>query len=536
LSAESYFGYGSGIGGGGGGFMSNGYQGADFSRLRGMVYFPELDTRFDVTSYTRTEILRKVRFLYANHGLPKRIVNGCSRMVVGTGLTVHASTTDTAWNELAESYFYSRANSPVSWDVGGRYTFDKGQLANTRWRFRDGDAGNALTTSPTGQAMQAYYEGHQIGNGTLAGTDNTDWRDGVLPDRHNRAIAYRILGFDGEPVDIPASAFILNCDYDRGGAVRGLSMLHHAIPHLLDGTEILGFIKAGVKLANQFGYVIEDEPLPGGGSPTGAGRAGGQTRQVDVGGGKKITLEQVHGGGVIPELGPGKRIKFLSDSRPHPNNIQLLDYMIRDIAWGCDLAPDILWNIAALGGANTRFVLADAQGWIEAQQQELVNTYCGRSYIHAIACGLATKRLRPCKDPQWWKHVWIPPPRLTVDFGRDGKMHLEQLKAGALTYKRLYGWQGLDWKPEVTQDLDESAFILKGLKDREVSLADYLALKTRNNAPQNPEEKGQGSDSENTGDDGLPTNPDEASAFLGRLAKNPEAAAAFMRRMSANAG
>jgi hypothetical protein len=65
-----------------------------------------------------------------------------------------------------------------------------------------------------------------------------------------------------------------------------------------------------------------------------------------------------------------------------------------------------------------------------------------------------------------------------VDFGRDGKMHLEQVKASALTYQRFYGWQGLDWKPQINQSLDEAEYIIKGLAKRDVSLADYLSLRS----------------------------------------------------------
>ena len=85
--------------------------------------------------------------------------------------------------------------------------------------------------------------------------------------------------------------------------------------------------------------------------------------------------------------------------------------------------------------------------------------------------------LRACRDPQWWKHQWITPPRISVDFGKDGALYLKQLAAGALTYKRLYGWQSLDSEAELTQHLDEVKFILDGLKARNVDLKDYLAFR-----------------------------------------------------------
>lgn len=520
--------YGAGFGSG------NGFQGVENTRLNSVIYFPELNTKKELTAYTRTEAMRRARWFCANHGLPRRICKGAARMVVGTGLTPQPTTADTEWNTLASDYFASRAESPFAWDVGGRYTFYGAQLAQTFFRFRDGDAAAALTASETGQAMQAFYEGHQI-SGIPSGTARADaWRDGVLVNRHNRAIAYAIAGDDGLSTAIPASDFLLNYDVsESAGRTRGLSILHHALRKLLNGAETSTAIQQGILLANQFGYVIEDaKPSEGGGSSGLRDKvAGGKIEKVNLNG-QELTTEKIHGAGKIAELPPGKKLTFLTDSRPHPNNIAFLDYLVRDIAAGCDLSPEILWNITALGGANTRFALADAQGWIELQQQQLIDNYCGRSYIYAIAKGLNTGRLRPCADPMWWKHIWIPPARITVDFGRDGAMHLKQVQAAALTYQRFYGWQGLDWKPQIDQALDEAAYIIKGLGTRGVSLSDYLALRSGMNPGGQPP-----TDAAISADEAAAPAEDasQASAALREIVKDNPTALALMKRLSLTA-
>lgn len=508
---------------------SNGFQGAEQSRLNGYIYFPELNTKKELTPFTRTEAMRKARWFCANDGLPRRICKGAARMVVGTGLTPQSTTDDKEWNKEASDYFASRAESPFSWDVGGRYSFYGAQLAQTFFAFRDGDAGTALTESDTRQAMQAFYEAHQISGQPENTATPSAWRDGVLTNRHNRAIAYSLAGDDGRSVAIPASDFMLN--YDTGesaGRVRGLSILHHALRKLLNGKEISTSIQQGVLLANQFGFAITDaKPSEGGGS-NGFGQkvTGGPIQKVNVNG-DTLTTEKVFGAGKIAELPPGKKIEFFQDTRPHPNNIQFLDYLVRDIAAGCDLSPEILWNITALGGANTRFALADAQGWIELQQQRLIDNYCGRSYIYTLAKGMRTGRLRACKDPQWWKHIWIPPARITVDFGRDGKMHLEQIRAGALTFQRFYGWQGLDWQPQINQWLDEIKFVKDGLAERKLTWDDVQ--QSRNYVgfrPESAEEKADAEDGRKSEDAA------EASAFLAEIAKDHPRALALMKRLA----
>jgi capsid protein len=446
--------------GGYGLMLGNGHQGADTSRLRGYVYFPELDTKREITSYSRTEILRRARFLYANYGLARRMINGLARMIAGTGLTYQAATDDLEWNRLAEQAYARATRSRFAFDLGQRYNGGSSQQAALRFRFRDGDCAQVLSRDPgTGAARFAFYESHQISSTSLYATipQTPGWRDGVLHGPHNEALAYRILGDAGAYADVPAGSVLFQCDYERAGQSRGLSALSHAIPNMLDSAEITGYIKAGVKLSNRHGYWIETAAGQQT-SQTAGGRAGGApTVKVTTPEGP-IEVEQIYGAGELPSLGAGQTIKFNSAANPHPNQLQLLEFLIREVSWGLPfggVSPDLLWNIAALGGANTRFVLADAQGFIDAGQQALVDDKEQAEMEFVLACEMAAGRLRPCGDPEWWKALWIPPPRITVDFGRDGKLYLEQVKAGALTFRRVHGWQGNDFETEQRQWLKE---------------------------------------------------------------------------------
>ncbi len=231
-------------------------------------------------------------------------------------------------------------------------------------------------------------------------------------------------------------------------------------------------------------------------------------------------------------------MKFNSSSHPHPNNLSLIEFLIRDIAWGVGLSPEILWNIAALGGANTRFVLADAQGWIEEQQAELVRLYNSRVWVYTIAKAMKNGRLPRCQDPEWWKHKWIRPPRLTVDFGRDGKLHLEMLKMGAINYSRLLGWQGEDFEHHTTTWLDEIAFIKAGLNAE--NAAAYKPGVDRNltwdDMQQWRNAIGVRPDTADTGpaaEDGLSTHPGDANAQLAAMLKDPAQAEKFLAQLRA---
>lgn len=509
-----------------GGFANNGHLAASWSRNRGYIYFPQLDTRREITPQTRVEILRKSRWFCANHGLPRRIVYGLSRLAAGTGLTPHAMTTDREWNKASENYFAARAESPFSFDLGGRFDFYSAQPFALACHYRDGDQATIMSESATAQAMFAFYEGHQIASGE--GTEEQGWFDGAKVDLNNRAQLYRFLDAKGQANDVAASNVLLLAEYERAGQSRSTSILEHAVNHLHDSTDIVSYIKTGVKLNNLYGYWFEKDKGVAPTSPYGGPTTNGPTERVEIdSAGNKITLEHIIGGGAIPELDPGTSLKFNNSAHPHPNQLGLLDYLIRDVAWGCGVAPDLLWNIAALGGANIRFALADAQSWIDKEQAKLIRLFCQRVWLYTIAKGLKTGALRPCKDPTWWQVGWIPPPRLTCDFGRDGRLYIEQNRSGMLSLKTVYGWQGQDWRPQVDQILDEVAHFKAGLLSRKLGWDDWQQY--RNATGFRP--AGDGSASTIAAADPVSTDPAEAAAQLSALARDPAAAARFLAHL-----
>lgn len=518
---------------------SNGHAAVESTTARGVGYFPELNTKREITPRTRTEVLRIARRFTVNCGLARRIVFGLSRLAAGTGLTPYPLTTDQEWNKLALAYAGTRFDSPLTFDVGGRFDFYSAQPFVLACSYRDGDSATVGAEAATREAQFAFYEGHQIGDGDLPPLPPGARRevyDGVRVDPFHRATAYRFLDDDGRlAAEIPAAAVAFVADYERAGQTRATSIFEHAIPHLHDRDDITSYLKTGVKLTNLRGFWFEKEigastlPIPG--QPVVQ-----QTITKSDGATATINLEQILRGGEIRELPPGVKLRNNDSSHPHPNNLNLLDYLIRDIAWGVGVAPELLWNIASLGGANTRFVVAEAQTWIEREQEKLIRTWLQPVWTHTIAAGIASGRLRPCRDPQWWRVGWIPPPRLTVDFGRDGRLYIEQNRSWMLSLKTVYGWQGMDWQVQTDQMLDEIAYIKAGLnagnraartaEDRNLTWDDIQQF--RNSMGNRPEATGAA-----LAADGLPADPAAAAAMLGQLAGDTERATAVLGALRA---
>jgi len=443
-------------------WAGSGYDGANWSSRRGYVYFPTLDTRQEIPRWTRLEMLRRARYLTRNIGYAKRCTTGLATMV--GSLKPHATTSDREWNQQAEDAWERRAERPLTFDRSGRFGVSAWQQIMTSARLTDGDFLSVLTESQTGGAMVAGYEGHQVGN-ALVDSVQLEWRDGIHM-VNDRAVGCRIID-PMDPtifVDVPSSDYILHANYLSIGHSRGVTSLHHAINNMLDITEIRSDVKLGIKLGNRIGYYIAKDALTN--IPGGPRGMGGPVKADKTETGEPILMENVYRGGKIMTLNPGEQIKQLLDQRPHPNSREFLEDLNRDIAWGSGVSPDVLWNIAKLGGAGARYVIADAQVWIESQQQLLVDQFLHRFWVYFISKEIKCGRLRPPQDPEWWWNVaWQPPAKLTVDIGRDGRLSIDLHRAGMLTLQRWYGSQGLDHEYELKQYVREYALRIKLCED-----------------------------------------------------------------------
>ncbi|MDR1304264.1 MAG: phage portal protein [Verrucomicrobiales bacterium] len=461
-----------------------GYQGAAWTNQRGYVYWPTLNPRREADKYSRLEIARRAHFLCANTGLAKRLINGVTNYVIGSGLVPRAETKDIEWNQLAEVSYYERARQAMTYDVSARLTATQAQRVMLATKYRDGDCAVVYSESQSGGALRAFYSGVQIGGGEDAG-----FVDGLKTDRLNRVQKFRLLDADGDA----ERARVISADnvrwlakYDTPGQLRGISALAHAVNNLLDLTEISAANKQGIKTSAQVGYYIATAAQQSGGG--GMVETMKRERQRANGGDNNtVSADKIffHGtGGEIVELPAGRDLKTLLDSRPHPNSIEFMDaYLIRDIAWGFGISADLLWNISRLGGANTRWVLADAQVFIASEQTDLVDAWLAFDFPYHCAKEMAAGRLRRCRDWQWWSHSWLTPERITVDFGRDGNVILKKWQSFLISTSRVYGMLGQDARDEMSDELDFIAWQKEQMTKRGLTAADLQLSRGLKPAP-----------------------------------------------------
>ena len=444
----------------------SGFDGANQSDRRGWIYWPTLDPKRELDTYSRTELVRKSRWLRANFGLATRICSGLADLI--GYLTPVSTSGDSAWDELADNHWADRAEEAIVIDAAGQFGIKRYQIELNKTAFADGDILPVLIKGQTDGVMLATYQSHQIRNPEAA---DRSWIDGVKINKFRRHIAYGLVADDGKVRTINANDALYFSHPDDTGRIRTPTILAHAINHMQDISEILADVKLTIKVAAQLGlYLKNDSSNPGGHDGPRSLAAALRNEQDEEGDGtaeaprvetKVEDLYRAQGG--LTNLPQGADVGVIQDARPHPNQVALLEYLIRDICWGVGVAPDILWNISQLGGANSRIANADLDRWISCRLLRLKN-WLKRFRAIWISHEIQAGRLpEPPGNAHYWSAAFVPQASLTADKGKVGRLNIELVHNHMRSLQTHYAEEGLDWEKELRQISREKA-LMKDLK------------------------------------------------------------------------
>jgi len=441
--------------------MGGGFQAAGQSEARGYLYCPNLNTRRQLSSFTREEIARKIEWLYTHFGFARRLCHGMARML--GFLTPQPNTSDEEWNDLGFETFMAIAGSAEIWDRAGKFDFFEGQYQDNVQMFVRGDEVAVMTETLSGRARLAYYEAHQLTNGDRVGKN---WVDGVQLDAFGKHIGYSLR--DGEDPSktmfVDARDAIYFGNFDNRGQVRPLSILHAAALNMIDVVEVRGFTKTAIKNHSRLGTVQEvDAASPP--SNTGVGGMGGplQTTAVTMPDGttQNINMELVMTGGITPRLPPGVKVKVIADDRPSQNNMEFEKALLKDCCDSVDLSYARLCDVAGISGPGLRMLNADDKRWIALRHHRQAKR-CQRMYNYIIAKEIKASRLREPKlkpGEFWWnKCIWIGLPMPDIDSGRTAQATLTDLLTGLTTWMEEAKMGGLYWKRRIRQSIAEVIF------------------------------------------------------------------------------
>lgn len=432
----------------------SGYDGANQSLRRGDVFL-DLDTRRELDSFSRGELMRRVRWLYINVGFVRGIVRNGATLV--GWLTPQFKTKSKEWNKLAETRLKLRTARAKNFDRSGKFTYRTAQKMIQRAAKKDGDILTVLTTNEEGTAPAVqFYEAHQLCNPKE--TKGKRWVDGVqLSPRSDRHIAYGLRDEKGEVKVIPASSVIYFGGFDSPGHVRAISPLAHAVNHAIDITEIRADAKHAIKTSGLEALIRtrDKEVRPNKSSQGMPGIL--KSRSYDTPEGKKTyQSREVWAGGQIPELEPGEDLKLLTDTRPHPNIMEFQDELYRDIASGYGTDLEAIYKLGKMTGPGVRFLMDKLSRWI-ADEQDAVAEWCMMVNFYFLAWDLTKGFIPFPPDGEDWMTMELLPQRdLTIDRGKDGRQMMESLDRGMGTLARWHAaMSGADWEDEVAQRIHE---------------------------------------------------------------------------------
>lgn len=430
------------------------FETAQPSDSYGRFFLASLEPKREVTPWDRRTLLEAGRWTVNNHGMAARIVRGTARFAVGNGLVPQAQTTDFAWNKQAELWFEDRYGSaPWAFDRSGQFDFYTCQTALIESMLTDGEVFAQLVRSGAGLPMVRFVTSDSVRSDTYLDRDTID---GVQLDASGRPLAFLFHDYTtGAGTPVPADDVIHLFRPHRIGAIRGVSWLGTAVSRFQAMREMFELEIAAVRLNQKVGITVESE----------SGNVGlGSTITRDLPDGSKMQVDELFPGVGMLKLKKGERAVAHEFNRPNQNFRDFIGMLARECAYSVGVSPEIIWDMAGLGGTASRQALIDADVFFGSIRLLVETRFCSRFWRYAIWHAMKAGEL-PYPGEDWFRCSWVGPQKLTVDNGRDGRLRLELVRAGLLSRRQYFNELGQDSEQE-TEDIIRDAARRKKLIDR----------------------------------------------------------------------
>jgi capsid protein len=426
----------------------------------------------------RKEAVRNSRFLRAKLGIFKALYENTARYSLGRGLMPTSSCADREWAQRADEDFRAWA-SRQTYDIREALTFFEAQKVVLPDVMCDGDAGAAPVINLDGQPAVQHFPSDVIGEASgesIFGNGKGRWRDGILRNAVGTPIAYRVLRDPIERMrdpsaraywDYPARKFWHLGRQDRLNANRPLPWIHHGDQSGLNVLD-MNVLEMQVAKVNAF-FTGAVKSVEGGLSAgirdlihseeqtisTGVDAQGNPTTK-SVG----RSFLNLDGAGGILEMEPGEEFQFFTNNRNAANFKELIEYFVADISIGFGLPSQFVWALTSLAGPHARLVLQQADWFFRDVADIMVSKYCQPVWEEYIAFRMNSGALRaPAPGTNWRAVHWQGPGSMTIDKGRDGKLHVSLIENLMGTRKSFFQETGKDGMTGLRECIEEMAQI-----------------------------------------------------------------------------
>lgn len=414
------------------------FEAAEQSTERGVIFLNTVDPKRELSPQTRIKILEKCRWIYNNTGVGAYLIEHLAQRAVGTGIVCKARSSNAEWNRMAERAFENRACAEAwAFDAAGQVNFYGAQSLILRQVACDGDFFAQFLKTESGGTRVRF-----IGSEAVGGNYTTDdkYYDGVRVDKFGAPISFQVTTdrMKGESVDVPAGDMMQFRHIRRSGYVRGVSWLHGAAMNLQDLSEILAYTKGAFKAGAQIGYSITSAE---------AVKVGLGANKITASNTEELNTDALYNGTLIPKLKPGEKIESFKNEHPGGSFEPFMRYVMGEVSRAIGLPPEALMIFVGANGTEFRGLLEVAQNFLERLQQMLIDQFCRPFWKFWIWNEMKAGRL-PYPGDDWWNCEFIPPKKITVDNGRDGRLYIELMEKGAMSYERYANLHGFDAESE----------------------------------------------------------------------------------------
>lgn len=429
------------------------YEAANFSTTRSYLPVMPNDAKFAAPAYSRLTMLSHARYLYANLGWARGLINDLRRYSVGPkGLIPQSDSENDAWGDEAVDCFTDWCKMA---DASGRFSFGDLQRMAVSIGGVDGDCAliPIAPENPKALPQVHFVEGHQIADdGSAKGC-----YDGVLVDAYDRVLGYRVLvnQADGSrsAITVDPANFFHFFDPERFTGTRGVTWLAHAINNGRDIFDLLSYEKQF--LHNACSTTLLDTTESGSADDAEThlknGSDGEDKDATDPAkNGTQLDIQVQHlEGGLIRHLkaNSGENLEAFQFERPTAAFRDFLDHLEGDGYIGAGL-PFNWKNLHKEGGPTLRAAMVRAQRRFDEVEALVAGRLCDPTWSLVISAAARLKLIGP-KPKDWNRVTWQGPAKATIDAGRESKANIEDIKMSLRTYQEDYAERGKDARREV---------------------------------------------------------------------------------------
>lgn len=481
--------------------VRNYYEAARTSPGRSSVQGVTQNANLDATPWVRRELIRKSRTLYKNSPYIRGLIERIVTLAIGTGIHGCPASSSERYNDAArtslEKWFRSPAIAcPFRWRQIQRIIF--------RSVLIDGEVFVYLTRKG-GRSKIRILEAQTIGNGVADVMHGKP--DGIVMDADGDPVAYEYYPnqWTQEKITLGAESVVHIRFPDRCDLWRGVPLLHAIINTGHDIHDIIALEKAAVKDVSRRTDVIK----------TASGEIDAEQLYSSDAKFNRVQTTDASGSDTAQYyekvFGPEAKVLRIGDEytpyepkRPGPAWQGFMDFLSQLCCIGLNFPPSLLLPIRNQG-ADTRKDIGIAERVVEGWQDDLVG------HLEEIINWVQTEDIdfrRVVNAPTDYEALnWQFPKRLSVDYGRDSKSDREDVKMGMLTLREYYGREGLDWKCEIDQIVQEQAYIKAsaeavGLTPEDVMLKNPNSTNMQSGADQQDTQSGSQDQGQSQQEDG----------------------------------